>query len=65
MEQLLDIRQAATILNVSPFTLRGWTSRKLIKHVRLGRRVLFKKEDLEEMVSSNTVSPKWPRTVAK
>ena len=58
MNQLLSIKEAATFLNLSPYTLRIWTFQRRIPFVRLGRRVAFRKEDLEDLVEKNVVEAK-------
>ena len=58
MEQLLNNEQAAKMLNISPFSLRGKVSRREIKFVKFGRRVLFRKEDLLELIEQCTIEPR-------
>lgn len=55
MEQLLSIKEAASLLNLSPYTLRIWTFKRRIPFIRLGRRIAFRKQDLMELVSKNLV----------
>ncbi len=56
MPQLIDFKEGAKELKVSIHTLRGWANKRRIPYVRLGRRVLLKREDLE--ASSTTM---WSR----
>jgi excisionase family DNA binding protein len=59
MKNLLDISEAAQRLGVSIHTLRGWVSQRRIKFVKLGgRRVLFREEDLDELVDRSVVEPR-------
>ncbi len=58
MAELLDLRQSAKELNVSIHTVRAWTYQKRIPFVRLGRRVLLRRQDLEEFVNRNVVEPR-------
>ena len=44
---LLDVRQAASFLGMSERSLRWHSDHKLIPFRRLGRRILFKREELE------------------
>jgi excisionase family DNA binding protein len=47
---LLNTNEAADSLRISPATVRAWVFQKRIPCVRLGRRVLFRREDLERFV---------------
>jgi excisionase family DNA binding protein len=53
--ELLSVKEAAEVLGLSPFTLRTWILHRRIRHVRLGRRVLFRKADLERHIAANMV----------
>jgi len=44
---LLTAKETAEFLRISLFTLRGWTSRGLFPVVHLGRRALYRREDVE------------------
>jgi len=55
MPQLIDFKEGAKELRVSIQTLRGWASKRRIPYVRLGRRVLLKREDLEAFIDKNVV----------
>ena len=50
---LVDIKEAANLLRVSPHTVRLWTFQKKIPVVKLGRRCLFRKSDLDDFVERN------------
>jgi excisionase family DNA binding protein len=58
MSELLDLREGAKALHVSIYTIRSWTYQKRIPFVRLGRRVLLRREDLENFVNQNLVEAK-------
>jgi len=60
MERLLSNDEAAELLGISPFSLRGKVSRREIKFIKFGRRVLFRKEDLVELIKNCTVQPRPP-----
>jgi excisionase family DNA binding protein len=64
MDRLLNNNEASALLGISPFSLRGKVSRREIKFVKLGRRVLFRKEDLMELIEKCTVQPR-PRREAQ
>lgn len=44
--ELLSIQEAESYLRVTRQTIRNWEKAGLIKPIRLGRRVLFAKDDL-------------------
>jgi excisionase family DNA binding protein len=57
----LDIIQAARRLNVSPSTLRLWALvQHKVSYLRLGRRILFTREDLAEFEARGRVPAKAP-----
>lgn len=58
MERLLNNNEAAELLGISPYSLRGKVSRREIKFVKFGRRVLFRKADLMELIEKCTVQPR-------
>jgi excisionase family DNA binding protein len=58
MAELVDLRAGAKELNLSIHTLRAWTYQKRIPFVRLGRRILLRREDIETFVNQNVVHPK-------
>ncbi len=55
MSELLNLKEGAKELKLSVHTLRAWTYQKRIPFVRLGKRVLLRREDLEELVRKNVV----------
>lgn len=60
MDRLLNNDQAADILNISPHSLRGKVSRREIPFIKVGRRTLFDRADLEAYVEARKV-PVRPR----
>jgi excisionase family DNA binding protein len=58
VSELVNTTEAAGFLRVSIHTVRAWTYQRRLPVVRLGRRVLFRKEDLEAMVEKNTKEAK-------
>lgn len=54
-QQLLSVSETAKVLNVSTGTLRAWIlARKNLPFCKVGRRVLFKIEDIETFIQQNT-----------
>jgi excisionase family DNA binding protein len=54
---LLDRDQAAAYLGISPRTLAVWatTKRYALKYVRIGRRVKYRRADLDAFIEARTV----------
>jgi len=55
MPELLSLKEGAKELKLSIHTLRAWIYQKRLPCVRLGRRVLLRKQDLEELVNKSVV----------
>lgn len=58
MTELLNLREGAKELKLSIHTLRAWAYQKRIPIVRLGRRVLLRREDLEAFIKKNLIEAK-------
>jgi excisionase family DNA binding protein len=58
MDRLLNNDQAADILNISPFSLRGKVSRREIPFIKVGRRTLFDPADLRAYIEARKVQPR-------
>ena len=58
MVDLLTVQEGAEQLRLSIHTIRAWVFQKRIPVVRLGRRVLLRRSDLEEFVDKNVVEAK-------
>lgn len=54
MEKLLDVKQAAEILNIKVSTLYRWVHTKQINYVKIGGKLTFKPSVLETFISSNS-----------
>ena len=55
MLDLLNVKEGAGELRVSVFNLRRMIWAKRLPYVRLGRRILLRRQDLENFVSQNVV----------
>ena len=53
---LLNVQEAASYLHISISTLYRWVHQKKIEYVKIGSRVLFSQENLEEFIRINTVA---------
>ncbi len=51
MRPLFDVRAAAQVLSISPWTVRSYIRTGSIRPLRIGRRVLFQEEELERFIS--------------
>lgn len=55
---LLDIEEAAVFLHVKSCTVRSWVLKKKISHVKLGRRVFLRRQDLLSLIERSVVPAK-------
>jgi Helix-turn-helix domain len=53
--ELLDVEEGADFCHVKPCTMRAWILRKKITHVKLGRRVFLRRQDLVDMIERSVV----------
>jgi excisionase family DNA binding protein len=56
-EPLLDIEEAAERLSISSHTVRAMVRQRKIAFVKLGARVLFRSQDLDDYILSHLVQP--------
>ena len=64
MNRLLNNQEAAEILGISPFSLRGKVLRREVPFVKIGRRTLFDPADLHAFIEASKVQPR-PRREAE
>lgn len=55
MEQLLSVREVAAKLSLSTHCIRSWLFQGKLPHVRLGRRIAFRPQDIDSFVEKNLV----------
>jgi len=48
--RLLSVQEAATYLGVQKSTIYSWAWRRKIPSVKMGRRLLFDREDLDRII---------------
>ena len=53
MEPLLGIPQAAYFLGLSPWTVRLHIKKGLLKHLKLGRRILIEPAEIRRFIESH------------
>ncbi len=58
--QLLTVREAAALLHLAESTLRGWLCDRRLPFVKIGRRTMLKRTDLEAYITAQTVPAEVP-----
>ena len=48
MESLLNYTDVAKILGVQPRTIRDWTSKHKIPHIKIGQTVRYRESDVQD-----------------
>jgi excisionase family DNA binding protein len=61
MVELMNLKESSEFLRLSIFTLRAWIYANRIPYVRLGRRILLRRQDLERLIERSVVEPKQAR----
>jgi len=56
MKNLLNINQAAEILNIKVPTIYRWVHERKIPYVKMGNKLRFKENDLLEFIESKSFS---------
>jgi excisionase family DNA binding protein len=49
-DKLLNVRQVAEQLNVSPWTIRSWRTKGQIPFIKLHKRILFDPADIDNFI---------------
>jgi hypothetical protein len=58
MNNLINNGQAAELLGISPFSLRGKVLRREVPFIKIGRRTLFDPTDLRAFIDARKVQPR-------
>jgi excisionase family DNA binding protein len=58
---MLTVRQASERLGLRESTLRAWIAQRRIGVVRLGRAVRIPTEEVERLITENTIPARKPR----
>jgi excisionase family DNA binding protein len=53
--RLMSLQEVATVLHVSPHTIRMWTRTGRINPTRICRRLLFRPDEVQRLITSGTV----------
>jgi excisionase family DNA binding protein len=56
--ELVNIKEAAAVLRLKEATIRAWLLKGRLAHVKLGRRVLLRRADLEAIIAAGLVPAK-------
>ena len=51
--QLQNVQETAKLLGVKPVTIRKWIFERQLPHVKLGRRVFVKLQDIQALIDKN------------
>lgn len=54
MQPLLTIEEVSKMLQLKVSTIYDWVHRKKIRHVKMGRLVRFRLEDINALINANT-----------
>jgi len=55
MEKLLSVNQLSEILGLKQITIYEWVHKRKIPFIKMGKRVLFRKQDIERFIESKRV----------
>ena len=55
MKTILNVKEAADLLRINKFTLYKFTREKRIAHIKMGRLVRFKYDDVIAFIEKQTV----------
>ena len=64
MSRLLTIEQIAPRFHVTPRTIQRWANERRVPHVRVGRRILFTEDQVEQIAEAYAVEPVEPDPAA-
>jgi excisionase family DNA binding protein len=57
-EELLTRKEVADYLRISHVTLSSWSKHGILNPIRMGNKVLFKKQDLLDVLKQQTINKK-------
>jgi excisionase family DNA binding protein len=58
---MLTIHELCARYSLRPWTVRQYCSQRRIPHVKVGRKVLFNVEEIEQWLKAQAVTPRMPR----
>jgi len=59
-KRLISVEEAARYLGVQKSTIYSWAWRRKIPSVKMGRRLLFDREDLDQMIEAGKQRKRFP-----
>ena len=60
MKRLLTFNETRELLGIKPSTLYAWVNMRKIRHIKLGRLLKFRQDDIEEFIERNLRDVKNP-----
>lgn len=55
MEQLMTVVEVSEVLRLRESTIRKWIYKRKLPHLKLGRRVFVRRQDLDVLISTSLV----------
>ncbi len=65
VSHLMNIQEAAEYLGLTVGTMYQWRSQHKVPYIKVGRKVKFKKDQLDQWLATRTVQPAIEPTVNK
>jgi excisionase family DNA binding protein len=56
--RLLNIPELSQMIRLTPGTIRVWVCQKKIPYVKMGKKVLFDCEEIDQWIEDKKISPK-------
>ena len=57
-DELLTRKETAEYLRISLVTIQSWSKHGIINPIRMGNRILFKKQDILDILEKQTINKK-------
>ena len=61
MKRLLTFDETRELLGIKPSTSYGWVNMRKIRHIKLGRLLKFRQDDIEDFIEHNLRDVKNPK----
>jgi excisionase family DNA binding protein len=61
VKELVDVKQAATLLGLKVSTIRAWLAQRRLPFVRCGRAIRIPREALDRFIAENTIPAREAR----
>ena len=63
MDQYMDIGELSAYLHIKRSTLYAWVGEDRIPHVKLGRLIRFRRDEIDQWIESHRPAPREPRAL--